>query len=484
VPGTKRKYMRFGLEVKCRYYQNQEWRNDIMAIESINPATGEKLDAFDEMPRKEVHEILEQVQHTWSTWRATDVTTRAESMRKAAQVLRDNQDAYARLMAQEMGKPIRQGRPEIEKCAWVCEYYADSAERFLAPEVVETEASRSYVAFEPLGVILAVMPWNFPFWQVFRFAAPCLMAGNGAVLKHASNVPGCALAIEDIFLQAGFPENLFRTLLIGSSMVDTVLESPVIKGVALTGSTPAGQAVAARAGSLLKKTVLELGGSDPYLILEDADLEQASTECVESRLLNSGQSCINAKRFIVVDAVRERFEALFVGKMRQQRIGDPLDTDTDVGPLARQDLRAEVHRQVKGSIEKGARVLLGGEIPAGTGSFYAPTVLTNVKQGMPAYDEEIFGPVAAIIPVKDEAEAIRVANDSPFGLGAAVFTSDLDRGERIAAKELEAGSCFVNAFVRSDPRLPFGGIKDSGYGRELGKFGIRQFVNIKTIYIR
>jgi succinate-semialdehyde dehydrogenase/glutarate-semialdehyde dehydrogenase len=332
-------------------------------------------------------------------------------------------------------------------------------------------------------VVLAIMPWNFPFWQLFRFAAPALMAGNVGLLKHASNVPGSALVMEQIFRQAGFPEGVFTTLLIGSQRVDSVIEHPLVRAVTLTGSIPAGKAVAARAGSVIKKTVLELGGSDPYIILEDADLEAAVATCVTGRLINSGQSCIAAKRFIVVEQLRPQFEELFVELMQAKKMGDPLEEDTIVGPQARHELRDELHRQVQVSIEQGARCLLGGKIPEGPGAYYPPTVLTDVQPDMPAYCEELFGPVAAIIPVRDEAEAVRVANDSSFGLGAAVFTRDLKRGERIAATELEAGCCFVNAFVKSDPRLPFGGVKESGYGRELSSFGIREFVNIKTVYI-
>jgi succinate-semialdehyde dehydrogenase / glutarate-semialdehyde dehydrogenase len=388
------------------------------------------------------------------------------------------------LMAQEMGKPVKDGRAEAEKCAWACDYYAENAEAFLRPEVIPTDASKSYVVFQPLGVVLAVMPWNFPFWQVFRFAAPALMAGNAGVLKHASNVPACALAIEDVFRTAGFPAHIFRTLLIGSKQVDAVIENPLVRAVTLTGSTPAGKSVAKKAGEMLKKTVLELGGSDAYVVLADADLEATVTTCVASRLINAGQSCIAAKRFIVPDSLRQRFEEGFVARMSAIKVGDPLDEHTQMGPLARHDLRAELHQQVQESIAKGATCLLGGTMPESKGAFYPPTVLTNVKKGMPAYDEELFGPVAAIIVVKEEQEAIRVANDSIFGLGAAVFTQDLAKGERIAATEIEAGCCFVNAFVKSDPRLPFGGVKESGYGRELSSYGIKEFVNIKTVFVK
>lgn len=455
-----------------------------MTIASINPATGETIQEYQEMTPQEVEGIIASVHAAFGEWRRTSFAQRAGFMKKAATILREKAPEYAKLMTQEMGKPIRDGRAEAEKCAWVCDYYADNAEAFLQPELVATDASKSFVTYQPLGVVLAVMPWNFPFWQVFRFAAPALMAGNVGILKHASNIPACALAIEEVFQQAGFPADVFRTLLVGSRQVDAILENPLVKAATLTGSNPAGQAVAKKAGEMLKKTVLELGGSDPYLILEDADLDLAVSTCVSSRLLNSGQSCIAAKRFIVVEPLRAEFEQRFVEKMRSVKMGDPMQEDTAVGPQARHDLRDELHQQVVQSIAAGARCLLGGTIPDHPGAFYPPTVLTGVKKGSPAYDDELFGPVAAIIGVKDEAEAIRVANDSIFGLGAAIFTRDVVRGERIAAEELEAGCCFVNSLVKSDPRLPFGGIKESGYGRELSHFGIKEFVNIKTVYVK
>jgi succinate-semialdehyde dehydrogenase/glutarate-semialdehyde dehydrogenase len=454
-----------------------------MAMTAVNPANGTTIKIYNEMTPEEVTRAVEAAHTAFLSWRRTEFAERAGLMHVAAQVLREKTDEYAILMANEMGKPVTQGRAEVEKCAWVCDYYAESAESFLHPELVETDASKSFVTFLPLGVVLAVMPWNFPLWQVFRFAAPALMAGNAGVLKHASNVPGCALAIEDVFSRAGFPANIFRTLLVGSSQVNAIIENPHVKAITLTGSTPAGKAVARKSGEMLKKTVLELGGSDPYLILDDADLDTAVSACVASRLLNSGQSCINAKRFLVVEPLKDSFEKLFVERMRAQVVGDPLEEDTEVGPQARKDLRDELQEQVALSLAKGARCLLGGEVPNGPGAYYPPTILTDVSRGMPAYDEELFGPVAAIIPVRDEAEAIEVANDSSFGLGAAVFTRDLARGERIAAEELDAGACFVNSFVKSDPRLPFGGIKESGYGRELSHYGIREFVNVKTVFV-
>ncbi|MCP4214186.1 MAG: NAD-dependent succinate-semialdehyde dehydrogenase [bacterium] len=455
-----------------------------MTMTAINPATGEILKTYTTMTNVETREVIQSVHEEYTVWKKTSFSQRAGLLKKAARILRENSEEYGKLMALEMGKPVGDGIGEAKKCGLVCDYYADNAESFLQPEEVETDAQRSYVAFQPIGAVLAVMPWNFPFWQVFRFAAPALMAGNTCLLKHASNVPGCALAIEQVFRKAGFPENAFRTLMIGSKAVSAVIENPLVKAVTLTGSTPAGKAVAAKAGEMLKKTVLELGGSDAYVVLEDADLQNAVDTCVFSRLINSGQSCISAKRFIVVEAVHKKFELLFVAKMRGQVMGDPFDANVVVGPQARLDLRDELHQQVKDSIAGGARCILGGEVPEGSGAYYPPTVLIDVKKGMPAYDEELFGPVAAIIPVKDEAEAVRVANDSIFGLGAAVFTEDFEKGRRLAEEEIEAGCCFVNTFVRSDPRLPFGGIKESGYGRELAHFGIKEFVNIKTVYIK
>jgi len=453
-------------------------------MKAINPATGELIRDYPEPSPEEVQKQIERTHEVFLSWKGTSFAHRSELMLKAAGVLCENREEYARLMTDEMGKPISQGRAEADKCAWVCDYYAENAQSFLAPEPVDTTASKSFVTYQPLGVVLAVMPWNFPFWQVFRFAAPALMAGNAGVLKHASNVPGCALAIEDVFQKAGFPNDLFKTLLIGSAKVDAVIEHPLVRAATLTGSTSAGRAVGRKAGEMLKKTVQELGGSDPYVVLEDADFEPAVEACVTARLINSGQSCINGKRFIVVESIRERFEEAFVEEMKLRKVGDPLDEETEVGPLARDDLRDEVHEQVEASLAGGARLLLGGVVPEKPGAWYPPTVLTDVPPGTPAYDDEIFGPVAAIIPVRDEQEAIRVANDTVFGLGAAVFTRDVEKGERIAATELEAGCCFVNDFVRSDPRLPFGGVKESGYGRELSRFGIREFVNIKTVYIK
>ncbi|SDM12263.1 succinate-semialdehyde dehydrogenase / glutarate-semialdehyde dehydrogenase [Daejeonella rubra] len=455
-----------------------------MTINSINPLNGQVLKSYQAHTSVEVGTKIDQTHEAWKKWKQSSYTVRSNHLLATAEILRNRKEELAILMALEMGKPLKGGRAEIEKCADVCEYYAWHAETFLQDELIQTDASKSYVSFQPLGVILAVMPWNFPFWQVFRFLAPALMAGNTAVLKHASNVFGCALEIEKIIKEAGFPDHVFQTLLIGSEQVDRVIENPHIKAVTLTGSTEAGKKVAAKAASVLKKSVLELGGSDAYLILQDADLELAAESCVNSRLINSGQSCISAKRFIVVKSVEKQFTELFKQKMAAKIMGDPLNEMSDIGPQARIDLRDELHQQVLKSIEMGAICLLGGKIPDGVNAFYPPTILTNVKKDMPAFDEELFGPVAAIISAENEEEAVNLANDSVFGLGAAVFTRNIQRGEEIAAKQLEAGSCFVNSFVRSDPRLPFGGIRQSGYGRELSHYGIKEFVNVKTVFIK
>jgi len=453
-------------------------------LKSINPATGEIVRTYEKHSPEGVEKIVNSVDKTWHHWKSTSFMFRSQLMQNLSGLLRTQKDELALLMALEMGKVKREGIAEIEKCAWVCEYYANHAEAFLENDPIQTEARKSYVSYQPQGTILAIMPWNFPFWQVFRFAAPTLMAGNTAVLKHASNVPGCALAIEELFREAGFPENVFRTLLIGSPEVKAVIQHRAVKAVSLTGSTPAGKSVAALAGAELKKCVLELGGSDPYLILPDADLEKAAKKCATGRLLNAGQSCIGAKRFIVDEKVYAYFLEMFTHEMAAAHFGDPTDEETTIGPLAREDLRNELHEQVVKSISLGAEVIIGGEIPHRKGAYYPPTILENVKPGMPAYDEELFGPVASVIKVSSLHEAIQVANDTEFGLGAAIFTSDLQKGENVAEMQLEAGACFVNDFVKSDPRLPFGGIKTSGYGRELSEQGIKEFMNIKTVYVK
>ncbi len=455
-----------------------------MSLEVMNPATGKVVQNYETIDSDRLKQQIEKTHQAFLEWKKTDFSHRASLMKKAAEVLESHQQEWAELMAQEMGKPVADGKKEIQKCAWVCNYYSENAEKFLQPEEIQSSASKSYVSFQPIGTVLAVMPWNFPFWQVFRFAAPALMAGNAGLLKHASNVPGCGLAIEDVFQQAGFPENLFKMLMIKTRQTNEVLEHPFVRAATLTGSTYAGKAVASKAGEMLKKTVLELGGSDPYVILPDVNIDEVAKTCAASRLINTGQSCIAAKRFIIQESQKEQFEQGMVQHMQSQKIGDPMDENTQLGPMARHDLRDELHEQVKKSIEMGAKCLAGGEVPDDPGAYYPATVLTEVKKGMPAYDDELFGPVAAIITAKDEEEQIRIANDSVFGLGAAVFTQDVEKGTRIAEEELDAGCCFVNDFVKSDPRLPFGGVKESGYGRELSYYGIKEFVNIKTVYIK
>lgn len=456
-----------------------------MTMTVVNPATGETLGEYGEIGWSDVQSAIEAAHAAHTAWRRTSFGHRSEHMRRAAAILRDRTDRYAELMAREMGKPVVQGRAEVEKCAWVCDYYADEAAGHLASVPVDAPdtGAKTYIAYEPIGIVLAVMPWNYPFWQVFRFATPNLMGGNAGLLKHASNVPGCALAIEEVFRDAGFPEGLFRSLLIGHDVAEKVIEHPLVRAVTLTGSVTAGKAIAAKAGSLVKKTVLELGGSDAYLVLEDADLDLTVEACVTGRLVNSGQSCIAAKRFVVVRPLKEEFERRMVERMRAARTGDPMDEETEVGPQAREDLREGLQEQVTDSVAAGARCLLGGRIPDGPGAFYPPTVLTDVKPGMRAYEEELFGPVASIIEAENEADGIRIVNDTVFGLGAAVFTEDRERGERIAREDLDAGACFVNAFVRSDPRLPFGGVKESGHGRELSPLGIREFMNAKAVWV-
>ena len=455
-----------------------------MRIDSTNPFDGTVIHTYVTHEPDEVNEIVVSTHTAWENWRTVSFSERSKCMKNAALILRRRKEELARLMALEMGKPLKGGIAEIEKCAECCEFYAENAAEFLKDEIINSDASKSFITFQPIGVILAIMPWNFPFWQVFRFLAPTLMAGNCGVLKHASNVFGCAVEIENIIEAAGFPENVFRTLLIPGSEVDKVIENKLIMAVTLTGSTAAGKKVAEKAGSLIKKTVLELGGSDAYLILQDADLELAAETCVNSRIINSGQSCIAAKRFVVVEAVLEEFTSLFLKKMESKVMGNPLDELTEIGPQARIDLRSELHQQVNESINMGAKCLLGAFIPEGNNALYPPTVLTDVKKGMPAYDQELFGPVAAIISAKDEDHAIQIANDSVFGLGAAIFSKDIARAEKIAATDIQAGACFVNTLVKSDSRLPFGGIRQSGYGRELSHYGMKEFVNIKTVFVK
>ncbi|MFC7228900.1 NAD-dependent succinate-semialdehyde dehydrogenase [Salinirubellus salinus] len=452
-------------------------------MRSVDPTTGEELATYEEHTPEEVDAALERAVDEFAEWRERPVQERCGVLVEAADLLRERSEEYGELMSKEMGKPIEQGVGEVEKCAWVCEYYAERAPEQLADEVIGTEHdARTLVSHEPLGPVLAVMPWNFPFWQVFRFAAPNLAAGNVGLLKHASNVPGSALAIEEVLRDAGAPEGAFQTLLVSSGQVDSVIEDRRVKAVTLTGSELAGRAVAETAGRELKKTVLELGGADPFVVLEDAPIEETVEKAVHARTQNNGQSCIAGKRFVVVESVYDEFLDRFVDAMADLTVGDPLDPETDVGPQAREDLMEELHDQVERSVEAGAEVALGGEPLDREGPFYPPTVLTDVPLDSAVACEETFGPVAAVIRVPDEETAVEVANDSTLGLGASVWTADLERGERVA-REFEAGCCFVNEFVKSDPRVPFGGVKDSGYGRELSRDGIHEFVNRKTVWV-
>ncbi len=454
-----------------------------MAIQTINPATGKIEKIFLEHTREQVAESIEKAHTLFLNWRTKNLSERGQLMKEAAKILRDRKEHYGEILTLEMGKPITQAIAEVEKCAWVCDYYAENASSILSEEIIKTDASESYVRFDPLGVVLAVMPWNFPFWQVFRFAVPALMAGNVCLLKHASNVPMSALAIEEIFVLAGFPEGAFKTLLIDSSKVEEVINNSKVVAVTLTGSEGAGKKVAEACGRNLKKSVMELGGSDPFIILEDADVDVAVKTAVTARLINNGQSCIASKRFIVVEKIYGQFEKKFVEAMKKVKVGDPMDSATELGPIAREDLLIELDEQVRQSLKKGANLLCGGKRIAGEGFFYEPTILANLSKGMTAYDEEIFGPVASLIKANDEEEALRIANDSQFGLGASLWTNNIAKAKELAYK-IESGSVFINGMVKSDPRLPFGGIKNSGYGRELSHYGIKEFVNIKTVWIK
>jgi succinate-semialdehyde dehydrogenase/glutarate-semialdehyde dehydrogenase len=459
-----------------------------MAIASINPATLETLKTFAPLSDQQLDEKIQLACETFQSYRRIGFADRAPLMLRASAILESEKKDFARLMTLEMGKPINAAVQEAEKCAWVCRYYAENAERYLADEIIETNATKSYVHFQPLGVVLAVMPWNFPFWQVFRFAAPALMAGNVGLLKHSANVPQCALAIEDIFRRAGFAEGAFQTLLIGSDLVQRVLEDHRVAAATLTGSDAAGRSVAGIAGKQIKKTVLELGGSDPFIVMPSADLEAAITTAVKARTINNGQSCIAAKRFIVHAQIYDEFETRFVELMKALRVGDPMDEATDIGPLATEQILQDLEEQVKVSVAAGAKILTGGrkfkaDGDLSRGHFYEPTVLVDIPKGSPAYQDEIFGPVASLFRVGNVDEAIDLANATPFGLGSAGWTNDESEIRRFI-DELEAGSVFINGMVASDPRLPFGGVKNSGYGRELGEFGIREFVNIKTVWIK
>ena len=457
-----------------------------MVLQSVNPATEEVLETFEEFTPRQVDTALQQAHEAFRRWRTTSYSQRAAGLQAAARILRQQKARYAELITAEMGKPITEAEAEVEKCAWNCEFYADNGAKFLADEPVQTSAERSYVAYEPLGVVLAIMPWNFPFWQAIRFAAPALMAGNGALLKHAPNVPRCALAIEQVFREAGFPEGLFRTVLVGATATAAISQQLIdderIRAVTLTGSDRAGSQVAAAAGRALKKTVLELGGSDPFVVLADANLPAAAELAARSRFQNTGQSCIAAKRFIVVEAVAEEFEQRFREAVARLPVDDPRKRDTRIGPLARADLRDNLERQVQASVAHGARVVLGGRRLPTRGYFFEPTILTGVDPQLPVFREETFGPAAAVIRAKDEEAALDLANDSVYGLGASIWTRDLERGQRLA-RQVESGAVFINGMVASDPRLPFGGVKRSGYGRELAAVGIREFTNIQAIWV-
>jgi acyl-CoA reductase-like NAD-dependent aldehyde dehydrogenase len=454
----------------------------VSQIIAVNPATEELIASFDAFGPEEVEMALAETHDAYLEWRERSIAERAVPMRALARLLRERAEPYARLATLEMGKPIAEAKAEIEKCAFGCAHFAENAARYLADDEIRANARRSIVAFQPLGVVLAVMPWNFPFWQVVRFAAPAFMAGNAALLKHASNVPQCALAIEEAIRDAGFPEGLLRTVLVSGAAIEPIIADDRIRAVTLTGSSDTGSRIAELAGRALKKTVLELGGSDPFIVLADADIEAAAATGVRARNQNNGQSCIAAKRFIVVESIAADFERSFAKGVEDLVVGDPMDPKTQVGPLARRDLLDTLERQVDGSVRAGARVLTGGERISGKGYFFRPTVLGNVTPDMPAFREETFGPAAAVVRVRDADEAVRVANDSAYGLGASIWTRDAALGERLA-RRIESGSVFVNGMVASDPRLPFGGIKRSGYGRELSSFGAREFTNVQTIWI-
>ena len=454
-----------------------------MPIATINPATEKNVKTFIEYADSKVNKILNDVSVSSIDWQSLRVSSRAKLIRKAGNYLKNNCEDLADLMTLEMGKPIKQAKAEIQKCSVVCEYYAKNGKKYLVDTDYPSDASNSFVQYHPLGTVLAVMPWNFPFWQVFRFAAPALVAGNTVVLKHASNVPKCALAIEKVFIKAGFPKNVFRTLLISTNKTEQLLEDARIHAVTLTGSEKAGSKIGAKAGGKLKKAVMELGGSDPFIVLPDADIKKAVETGIQARFQNTGQSCIAAKRFILDNCIADEFIERYVQKAESLNQGDPRNVDTFLGPMARNDLRDSLHKQVLASIRSGAKLLTGGKISSRTGFYYPATVLDNIKPGMKAYKEELFGPVASMIRVDHIDEAIKIANDSSFGLGSSIWSKSNKKALKYAEK-IQAGATFVNEMVKSDPRLPFGGIKKSGYGRELSDFGIREFVNIKTVYVK
>lgn len=455
-----------------------------MTIDVINPATGKLLQSYNELTKQEVSVLIDQMAATREEWAKTTFEHRANFMRKLGQLYRDNAHELATIITQEMGKPITQAKGEIEKCAWLCDHYADNTEKYLEPVHIEAGHTKSYVVYEPTGIVFAIMPWNFPFWQVLRFAVPNLMAGNAGLLKHAPNSTGAGIAMQKMFEKAGFPKGLFSSIVIDVDLTTDIYENPHVSGVTLTGSGRAGQAVGAGAGKALKKVVLELGGSDPYVILEDADIDAAVEACAVSRLGNGGQVCIAAKRIIVVDAIRDVFVKKLLERVKTYQCGDPMDPKTTMGPMAREDLRDLLHDQVQRSIAAGVDCVMGGEPLEGEGFYYPTTVFLDVKKGNPAYDEELFGPVVCVLYAKDEAHALEIANDTPFGLGACIFTQDIVKGEHIARNVLRAGTCNVNLMVGSDPRLPFGGIKESGFGRELADAGVKEFMNMKTIIVK
>ncbi|GAL87016.1 succinate-semialdehyde dehydrogenase [Sporocytophaga myxococcoides] len=450
-------------------------------IKSVNPFSEQLLKEFESYSEDKLNEVLTLSEKAFKIWKEYSFEKRSSLFNKMARKLRDKKGFLSTLMTSEMGKPIKEAEAEVEKCAWVCEYYAENAEFFLKDDLIISDASESYVEYDPLGCILAIMPWNFPFWQVFRFAAPTIMAGNTGILKHASNVPQCSLAIQDLFEETGFPKGVFQSVLISGEETDRLIAHKTIKAVTLTGSEQAGVKVAASAGANLKKTVLELGGSDPFIVLKDANIDDAASWAVKARMVNNGQSCIAAKRFIVVDSVKNQFVQSMAKAVSALKLGDPLSPEIQVGPLARKDLAESLFDQVEKSISLGASVAVGGTPPVG--AMFFPTILENVKPGMPAFDEELFGPVAAIISVPNEQEAIDLANQSKYGLGASIWTRDFEKG-KVLARQIESGSVFINGMVKSDPRLPFGGVKLSGYGRELAAFGIREFVNIKSVWVK
>lgn len=453
-----------------------------MKFQSINPANEEIFGEFEGMNFQEAVLAAKHCRETQRDWGKSSFASRSQYLKKLALVLREGLESYAKIMTLEMGKPISQAKAEVEKCAWLCEFYAEHAAEFLAPEEIKTEAKKSYIRFDPLGVVLCIMPWNFPFWQVFRFAVPALAAGNGALLKHASNVPQCSLAIEEIFQKAGFPDALFKSLLVDSKTANELIESDMISAVSLTGSTKAGADVAMKAGANLKKCVLELGGSDPFIVLADADINLSCQAALQARTINTGQSCIAAKRFILEKPIAAEFEKKLIEHFKTLKVGDPMDPSVNIGPLAKKEIRADLERQVKDAVGKGAKILVGGKSIAGKGYFFEPTLLTNITKDMAVYYEETFGPVMSLFTVENAEAAITMANDSEYGLGASLWTKNLALAEKIAG-EIESGFVSINGMVKSDPRLPFGGVKKSGFGRELGSYGIKEFVNVKTVVV-